>query len=239
MPFSHSFLNLVHFGYRMKTATGLLLGSYPTSIFRLSLFFWGTPLLLTSVSFLLQQTYYADAITGDTQTCITRQCWLLGPSILLILPVLVLTVLISVGILRTCRLSRGARHLLLTDRQFEHINRCLSFVLKLLPLLLITLSTGVAGKLLLQEQTSSTCPSNSAASSTVWASFHLSYSLNGLLVACLLTCDCQMVRSFANVSSLFRHRHRHGNDFRYGTGEIVSANDLNMLVFCKDDTNVV
>lgn len=179
--------------------------------------FWGTPLLLTIAGFILQ------TMDPDVGVSSSKQCWLLSPVTLL--PVLILAVMTSVTILQTMSLSRGARNLLLTNHQFSYVNRCLSLSLKLLPLLLVTLSLGVAGKLL-----------PSARSDAAWSAFHVIYSINGLFIACLLTCDCKMVRSFANVSTYFRQRHR---NIRYGTGEIVSANDLNMLVFCKDDSNVV
>ena len=202
-----------------------LLGSYrANSICRLSGLFWGTPLLLTAAGLALQLTTGGGGRDNGPGDHGQQQCWLLSPVTLL--PVVALAAITLVNILQTMSLSRGARNLLLTHHQFSYVSRCLLFALKLLPILLATLALAVAGKLL------------SADAAGVWSAFHVAYSFNGLLVACLLTCDCRMVRSFANVGAYFRRRHR---NIRYGTGtgEIVSANDLNMLVFCKDESNVV
>lgn len=234
----------------------MLGAGYPFSIYWFSFFFWGTPLILTSAALLLQQSFYhrfipegfggssghnSSRISSNTSHQEVHQeqdCWLLaGPTSLLIVPVLALTTFISVGIVQTMRLSRGARHLLLTDNQFGHTQRSLSFALKLLPLLLATLTAAVIGQLMLPSPSGSPAAGSKSGAELAWAVFHVAYSFNGLLVACLLTCDCQMVRDFANVGTYFRPlRHR---NVHYGTGEIVSANDLNMLVFCKDESNVV
>lgn len=65
--------------------------------------------------------------------------------------------------------------------------------------------------------------------------FQLVYSCHGLVTALILTCNCDLVKSFANVSSYFNQRYR---NVEYGTGEVVSASDLNLLVW-KDESNIV
>ena len=67
------------------------------------------------------------------------------------------------------------------------------------------------------------------------STFQLIYSCHGLVTALILTCNCDLVKSFANVSSYFSQRSR---NVEYGTGEVVSATDLTLLVW-KDESNIV
>jgi len=65
--------------------------------------------------------------------------------------------------------------------------------------------------------------------------FQLLYSCHGLVTALILTCNCDLVKSFANVGSYFSQRHRNAE---YGTGGVISASDLDLLVW-KDESNIV
>ena len=88
-------------------------------------------------------------LTGDSTNAANHDgCWLVNHSpwslgLALVLPVVVLAAITVVTYLKTMAVARGARQLLLTDDQFNHISHCLSFVMKLLPLLTATLLLAV------------------------------------------------------------------------------------------------
>ena len=155
------------------------------------------------------------------------RCWLVAQSninmiVTTILPATVLVAVTLACYLKTMAVTRGARQLLLTDNQFNHISQCMSLVLKLLPLLAVTLALAISATM--------------SGAQHVWTVFQLAYSCHGLVTAIVLTCNCDLVKSYSNVSLYFNRRNQRGA--RYGTGEVVSATDLNLLVW-KDDSNVV
>ena len=83
-------------------------------------------------------------VSGDTDAVDQDRCWLVNHapmsiSLALIVPLVAVVAATVVTYLKTMAVARGARQLLLTDDQFNHISHCLSFVMKLLPLLVATL----------------------------------------------------------------------------------------------------
>ena len=91
-------------------------------------------------------------ITGPIEAVNHDHCWLVNHSpfsisLALILPVVTIVAVTIVTHLKTMAVARGARQLLLTDDQFNHISHCLSFVMKLLPLLVTTLLLAIVATL--------------------------------------------------------------------------------------------
>lgn len=205
-----------------------LMGSNSTSMMRISLIYWCGPLVLTMTAVVMETLETGRyPLTGDSTNAANHDgCWLVNHSpwslgLALVLPVVVLAAITVVTYLKTMAVARGARQLLLTDDQFNHISHCLSFVMKLLPLLTATLLLAVVATLTNYK--------------FCWTAFQLVYSCHGLVTALVLTCNCDLVKSFANASSYINRRYRNAE---YGTGEVVSATDLDLLVW-KDETHIV
>ena len=131
-----------------------LMGSNSTSMMRISLIYWCGPLVLTMTAVVMETLETGKyPLTGDSTNAANHDgCWLVNHSpwslgLALVLPVVVLAAITVVTYLKTMAVARGARQLLLTDDQFNHISHCLSFVMKLLPLLTATLLLAVVATL--------------------------------------------------------------------------------------------
>jgi len=213
-----------------STSSQTLLDSHSVSMLKMSVIYWLAPLILTISSVVMETLETGTSpLAGDGSAVNAThhdRCWIVSHSPLtislsLIVPLVVLVTITVVAYFKTMAIARGARQLLLSDDQFNHIVHCLSFVMKLMPLLASTLLLVVIATM--------------TDSKFYWSTFQLIYSCHGLVTALILTCNCDLVKSFANVSSYFSQRSR---NVEYGTGEVVSATDLTLLVW-KDESNIV
>ena len=175
-------------------------------------------MVLTTIAVLVDNTYPFNYQS--------ERCWYASRSVInicltLILPAAGVVVATTMIYLKTWALARGARLLLLTADQYEHIYQCLTFIIKFLFLLIITLTLGICAAF--------------ASISEIWVTYHIVHSFLGLVTSLALACNCRLFDSFANFGHYISRKYR---KMQYGACNVVSSTNLNVLVW-QDEADVI
>ncbi|XP_065221447.1 adhesion G protein-coupled receptor L4-like [Planococcus citri] len=194
------------------------------SFVKYSLFGWGTPVLFLLFGFWLHREFNAP-YSHETFRFDYLNCWFLNEKIYIysyVLPVTILLVLIAHRMYKTWIIIRYSVALQVDYKVKEKMRqaRLLQYYLYVKITLLLTL-TYICGAI-----------ARLTHYNIAWISFNVEHSLQGLLVAIAVTCNCQILKIYAK--SIRRRRRKRENlieicKFKKRTRDISRSTSLDTL----------
>ncbi|XP_049822327.1 adhesion G protein-coupled receptor E3-like [Aethina tumida] len=155
---------------------------------RYSLFGWGLPTVLLGASILIQYHDKAGRLL-DTASLKSQNCWFLDQNSFiygLVIPICLLVCATFVYLVRSAILARYIISMQPERRIREKMRRkrTLQILLfaKIIVVLCIVMTLGSLSKMIKNE--------------SIWIAFHVAQGVQGILVAMLVTCNCQVLKLY-------------------------------------------
>ncbi|GLV37733.1 hypothetical protein CBL_06566 [Carabus blaptoides fortunei] len=156
--------------------------------FKYSIFAWGLPAIFLGASMVVQYRDKAGKL-GDTKSLVSFNCWFLDKNAYiygLLVPATVLVLTTFSYVIRAAVVARYVTSMQIDKRVRDKMRRkrTLQIVLftKITILLATVIALGACAKLIRSEGT--------------WIAFNIGQSLQGILIAMLVTCNCQVLKIY-------------------------------------------
>ncbi|XP_017769439.1 PREDICTED: adhesion G protein-coupled receptor E2-like [Nicrophorus vespilloides] len=167
--------------------------------FRYSAFAWGIPAVFLTASIIIQYHDKAGKIL-DTASLREHNCWFLDKNSFifgLLVPVVVMVVFIFSYIIRSAVVARYVISMQVDKRIRDKMRRkrTLQIVLftKINILLLTVMVLGALTKLIKSD--------------TLWIAYHVGQGLQGIFIAMLVTCNCQVLKLYSKTIKTKRSKY--------------------------------
>ncbi|CAH0556810.1 unnamed protein product [Brassicogethes aeneus] len=192
---------------------------------RYSLFGWGLPFVLLGASILIQYHDKAGKLL-DTATLKGQNCWFLDRNAFLyglIIPCCLIVVATLFYLARSAVLARYIISMQADRRIREKMSRkrTLQILLfaKIMFVLSAVLSLGAASKLYKNEM--------------IWISYHVAQGIQGVLIALLVTCNCQVLKLYTKSikSRAARHVPSYVGGRNVATSSVSKSTSLQLLTW--------